>query len=76
MTEITIVRENLMTVLNYTPYCGAILPTKGSYEQKTCSTPRTIFNGDQFYCPSCGWVSKFPKEFIDRYKLKWNKLKK
>jgi len=57
-----IVRDNLMTDKSYSPYCG----------NPNCRTmPRTIFNGSQFYCPSCNYVSKFPKEFIDEYKLKW-----
>lgn len=35
--------------------------------------PRTFFNGKQFQCPYCGWVSSFPEDFIKRYKEKWNK---
>jgi predicted RNA-binding Zn-ribbon protein involved in translation (DUF1610 family) len=54
-----LVRKNLMTIQGYSPYCG-------NYECKT--SPRTKFNGDQFKCPRCGWVSMFPKEFIDKYK--------
>jgi len=63
----TIVRENLMTEKNYTPYCGS----------ETCRLmPRTNFNGRQFVCPNCGWVSEFPLEFITEYKNKWNLLDK
>lgn len=72
MTEISIVRENLMTIPHYTGFCGNQLPrnTKGG-----CSNPRTSWNKhlEQFKCSECGWVSQYPKEFIDRYKLKWNK---
>ena len=63
MTEITIVRENLMTKEGYTPYCG-----------KSCLTmPRTYWdkNKNQFVCPNCGWVSSFPNDFIESYKTKW-----
>jgi hypothetical protein len=63
-TEETIVRRNLMECENYTPYCG-------SYNCST--TPRTQFDGNQFKCNCCGWVSEFPVEFITRYKQKWNK---
>lgn len=60
-----IVRRNLMEVENYSPYCGNI--------SKNCNNPRTRFNGEQFECPCCGWVSQFPLEFIQEYKLKWGK---
>lgn len=60
--EKSIVRENLMTRKGYTPYCGNI--------HCSCGMPRTIFDGEQFYC-KCGWRSSFPKEFIDRYKKRW-----
>lgn len=56
-----IVRHNLMTEPGYSPYCGALCRVM----------PRTRFNGEQFVCPCCGWVSSFPKEFIDEYKKKW-----
>jgi len=59
--ETTIVRKNLMTDGSYRPYCGANNCKVGML--------RTRWNGEQFYC-SCGWVSEFPKEFIDRYKTK------
>lgn len=38
-----------------------------------CIMPRTFFNGHQFQCPYCGWISKFPEDFIKRYKEKWQK---
>ena len=38
MTESTIVRENLMTVQGYTPYCGAVTPPS---LVMSCSNPRT-----------------------------------
>lgn len=54
MAEETIVRENLMTREGYSPYC------------LQCSVmPRTFFNGEQFQCPNCGWVSQFPEDFIE-----------
>lgn len=58
----TIVRQNLMTIEGYAPYCS------------NCSTMvRTWFNGEQFEClHKCGWVSDFPKAFIKVYKSKWN----
>jgi hypothetical protein len=58
----SIVRDNLMTQDGYTPYCGNL----------TCShqMPRSVWNGKQFEC-ACGWVSEFPKDFIDEYKNRW-----
>ena len=86
MTEESIVRENLMTEQGYRPYCGNSekidrgkwngwaggTPPDYSRLPTHCSNPRTKFNGEQFICRECGWVSEFPKEFIDKYKLKWN----
>ena len=46
----------------YTPYCGNI---------DGCSMPRTHFNGNQFECRECKWVSSFPIDFICEYKHKW-----
>ena len=63
------VRNNLMYRPMYTPYCGSTVMIKGN----TCSWPRTKWNGSQFHCPECGWVSNFPPEFIEEYKKKWNK---
>jgi len=58
----SIVRNNLMTVPHYTPHCG-----------NGCrAMPRTRFNGEQFSCKCCGWVSSFPKEFIKDYMVKWD----
>ena len=58
-TAMSIVRENIMTVPGYTPYCGA----------ENCShrMPRTAFDGQQFKC-ACGWRSGFEAEFIEKYK--------
>ncbi len=57
------VRDNLMSRDGYSPYCGG----------ESCKVmPRTNFNGEQFVCRSCGWESKFDKEFIEEYKAKWN----
>lgn len=68
MKEETIVRENLMNEPNYSPYCGNPISrmVKGG-----CDNPRTKFNGSQFICPHCNWVSEFPTEFIQRYKARW-----
>lgn len=60
----TIIRNNLMTEKGYTPYCGSM--------SRFCSNPRTRWNGEQFACPKCGFVTQFPKEFIEEYKTKWN----
>ncbi len=65
-----IVRKNLMSIEGYTPYCGNPLPLMFG---GGCRSPRTEFNGSQFFCGYCGWESQFEKEFIDRYKQKWNK---
>lgn len=70
MTEQTIVRENLMTREEYTPYCGNDISRD---HVGGCDNPRTVFRENQFVCTKCGWRSNFPKDFIDRYKLKWNK---
>lgn len=70
MTELAIVRENLMTVPNYTGYCGNAEPR--GYPGG-CSNPRTIFDGEQFVCPECKWRSQYPEDFITRYKVRWGK---
>lgn len=62
----SIVRENLLTRLEYTPYCG---------NEKCKDMPRTSFNGKQFKCGSCHWESKFEQEFIEQYKNAQQKLK-
>jgi len=61
----SLIRDNLMTQKDYTPYCGNI--------GRSCSMPRTTFTGKQFRCSECGWVSRFDGEFIAQYKLKWGK---
>lgn len=63
---LSIVRTNLLTVLNYTPYCGSL----------TCchNMPRSVFNGQQFQC-GCGWRSSFEDSFINEYKQAQAKLK-
>jgi len=61
--KMSIVRKNLMEKRGYTPYCGDSIGE--------CSLPRTYFNGEQFVCRRCGWVSDFPTEFIQQYKNKW-----
>lgn len=69
MARHSIVRENLMTREGYTPYCGSMNPRPpiGS----GCDNPRTKFNGLQFACPKCGFVTEFPEHFIQKYKKKW-----
>lgn len=64
MTESSIVRENLMTQRGYVPYCGD--------DKCRLGMPRVKWdkNKEQFVC-SCGWVSEFPKGFIERYKKEW-----
>ena len=59
MEEHSIVRRNLLTDKNYTPYCGN--------DNCKYDLPRTSWNGNQFQC-RCGWVSRFPEDFIDKYK--------
>ena len=68
MKEESIVRENLMTEKDYRPYCGN---PNSRNKWSGCCNPRTTWNGNQFECPNCGWLSQFPSEFIDRYKAKW-----
>ena len=51
-----------MNVKGYSPYCGN--PCCGKM-------PRTIFNGSQFSCPNCEFVTRFPEEFIKSYKERW-----
>jgi hypothetical protein len=65
MQEETIVRQNLMDNVNYTPYCGS---------DKDCYNPRTVYRpvDGQFICPHCKWISQFPEDFIKRYKAKHN----
>lgn len=58
----SIVRRNIMTRENYTPYCGS---------DDCRMAPRSFFNGSQFQCPHCGWKSGFSEEFIAEYKAKW-----
>jgi predicted RNA-binding Zn-ribbon protein involved in translation (DUF1610 family) len=59
----SIIRRNLMTQPDYSPYCG---------NGMRCTMPRTRFDGEQFVCPQCRWRSQFPDDFIAEYKAKWN----
>jgi hypothetical protein len=59
-SELSIVRRNLLENKRYTPYCG---------NQDCEITPRTFFNGEQFECAHCHWVSSFEKEFIKKVKV-------
>jgi hypothetical protein len=58
-----IVRKNLLEREGYSPYCGS--------DSCTGRWPRTIFTGEQFRCPVCEWVSRFPSDFITEYKYTW-----
>ena len=69
MKEKTIVRENLMTVEFYAPYCGNLLSRN---DKNGCDNPRTKFNGKQFICPKCKFTTLFEDDFITRYKLRWS----
>lgn len=66
MKELSIVRENLMTEPNYTGYCG-------NMKCRVMSRTKWISDLNQFKCSFCGWISKYPEDFIKRYKEKWNK---
>lgn len=59
MSELSIVRQNMLTRPGYTPYCGVVRCPHG--------WPRTRFDGSQFKCV-CGWRSTFEPEFIEKYK--------
>lgn len=61
----SLVQDNLMNREGYTPYCGDEVCKPEHYTQ------RTKFDGEQFTC-KCGWRSRFSKEFIQKYKEKWN----
>lgn len=61
----SIVRENLLKRLGYTPYCGA--------EKCPAHWPRTTFRDGQFHC-SCGWQSSFEPGFIEKYKAAQKEL--
>ena len=58
---VSTVKQNIMNDKYYTPYCGAMCKVM----------PRTVRVGDQFRCPSCGWVSEYPEDFIAEYNKKW-----
>lgn len=60
----SVVRRNLMTVPNYTPYCGN--------GQCQLHMPRLRWDGEQFKC-FCGYRTNFPTEFINAYKATWRK---
>ena len=64
----SVVRENLLKHLGYTPYCG------GDYV--VCRLPRLRFDGEQFKCPVCTYRSNFPPEFIEQYKAAQQELQK
>ncbi len=54
-SELSIVRQNLLTRPGYTPYCGKVNCYAGM--------PRTEFKRGQYEC-ACGWRSSFEPEFI------------
>lgn len=70
MQKNLVVRQNLINEKEYTPYCGNNLPR---YAVSGCRNPRTVWNPllNQFICHECGWISKFPDDFIEKYKSKW-----
>ncbi len=61
----TVIEENLLTVLDYTPYCGNQISSR---DIGGCDNPRLRFNGVQFSCPACSYMTDFEPEFIGRYK--------
>lgn len=61
----SIVRKNMMEDPNYSGYCANPISRNAP---GGCYNPRTIFTGLQFWCPSCGWMSDFPEDFIKAYK--------
>lgn len=61
--EFSQVRTNMMKDRYYTPYC---IPCPGLQRFGQ------IGKNDQMTCPKCGAKTKFPKEFIDRFKKKHN----
>ncbi len=56
-TDLSIVRENILTRPGYTPYCGN--------EKCRYHWPRTEFKRGQFEC-RCDWRSSYEPEFIAR----------
>lgn len=60
----SLVRNNLMRQLGYTPYCGR----EGKCFKRW---PRTTFINGQFRCP-CGWASQYEDSFIQEWKTKWS----
>lgn len=60
----SIVRNNLMTRPNYSPYCGGL----GECD----SMPRTDYVDGQFECPVCHWRSSFPEAFMKIYRAHWS----
>lgn len=72
MKEDSIVRQNMMDDKNYAPYCGNPI---SRHEEGGCDNPRTLFDGSQFKCPKCGWTSKFPEDFMARYRQKHEKVR-
>lgn len=62
----SIVRANLMERKGYTPYCG--------HAHCKYHWPRTRWSSSkEQFVRTCGWVSQFEPEFIQKYKRKWNK---
>lgn len=67
----SIVRDNMLTELNYTPYCGS----PRSFKPGGCKSPRMFFNGTQMECPHCGHTTSFEPAFIEKYKAAQSKLR-
>jgi predicted RNA-binding Zn-ribbon protein involved in translation (DUF1610 family) len=64
--KLSTVRRNLLTVPEYTPYCGNDISRTAP---GGCHNPRTKFDRKlgQFVCPRCGFTTDFEKEIIDAY---------
>lgn len=61
--EYSQVRTNMMKDRYYTPYC-MVCPGLQRFGQ--------LGSDGQMTCPKCGTKTQFPKEFIERFKLKHN----
>jgi len=53
----SIVRDNMLKDPAYRPYCPHL----------RCRLHRTVWNGEQMECPSCGWQSEFSADFVAEY---------
>jgi hypothetical protein len=67
LQTMSIVRNNLLTLPWYAPYCGNDI---ARYTPGGCDNPRTVWSitKEQFVCPKCGYTTEFPKDFLEEYK--------